>query len=658
MTTRAFALLAAAVVGLGFSGTTAATALQPAHPVIVNADPVDWTPHVEDGRVNAVAQIGTTAYVGGSFTSVKEATGAQTRYARPYLIAVNTTTGAVVPRFAPSLNNTVEALAVGPDGKSLLVGGAFTAVNGVTMRKLVRLDLTTGGPITGFSANANALVQDLVVRDGWAYVSGRFTKIKGKARSGLARLDPATGAVDANLDVRFTDPPSSSMGVPKIAVNPSGSSLVAIGNFGKVGGLPRIQIAMLDLASVPVKVADWRTHRFPVYDPDAPSTMWCSTAFPSYMRDVDFSPDGQYFVVSTTGANRPNRLCDTVSRWESSARGNEVEPTWVNWTGGDTLTAVATTGAAVYVGGHQRWLNNPYVAQACGVCPAGPGSVPRTGIAALDPVNGLPFSWNPGRDRGYGVTAFHGTNAGLWVGSDTEILGGERHARLGLFPTAGGTIPPRNQPYTLTGDLFNMVESSGELRKRPYNATTMSAGTVVGVDDWRAARGAFALEGRLYTGWSDGTLTVRPFDGSNVGPAETVNLHGLELAPPSTFLIPGTQTPIPSLASHLANATGMFFDRGRLYYTVVGDPRLYYRFFTPESRIVGASLFVASTGDGVDWSQVRGMTMSSGQLVYATNDGQLWRAPFDGRPVGAPTRIGGPDVDGVDWASTGFFAFN
>ena len=104
--------------------------------------------------------------------------------------------------------------------------------------------------------------------------------------------------------------------------------------------------------------------------------------------------------------------------------------------------------------------------------------------------------------------------------------------------------------------------------------------------------------------------------------------------------------------------TGMFFHRGRIYYTVSGDTRLYYRYFTPESQIVGANLFVASTGDGVMWSKVRGMTMSSGQLVYATSEGKLWRVAFDDRPVGSSTQIGGQGKDGLDWTSTGLFSFD
>ena len=85
----------------------------------------------------------------------------------------------------------------------------------------------------------------------------------------------------------------------------------------------------------------------------------------------------------TTGAYRAGSLCD--------AAGPSQQPTWVDYTGGDTLSSVAVTGTAVYVGGHQRWMNNSFAADT-----AGPGAVAREGIAALDPVNGLPLSWNPG----------------------------------------------------------------------------------------------------------------------------------------------------------------------------------------------------------------------------------------------------------------------
>lgn len=106
-----------------------------------------------------------------------------------------------------------------------------------------------------------------------------------------------------------------------------------------------------------------------------------------------------------------------------------ARPTWANHTGGDAIYSVEVTGAAVYVGGHQRWMDNPE-----GDKSAGPGAAPREGIAAVDPETGKALAWNPGRTRGHGVEALTATPEGLYVGSDTKRLAGEYHARLGMFP--------------------------------------------------------------------------------------------------------------------------------------------------------------------------------------------------------------------------------
>ena len=71
---------------------------------------------------------------------------------------------------------------------------------------------------------------------------------------------------------------------------------------------------------------------------------------------------------------------------------------------------------------------------------------------------------------------------------------------------------------------------------------------------------------------------------------------------------------------------------------------------------VGAQLFVASTGDGVPWAKVTGMSLGSGRLIYATPEGKLWRVNFTGKPTGTVTQIGGGRIDGTNWASTGLFA--
>jgi hypothetical protein len=658
------AILSVLLMGAAVSVAPPAFAGQAHQPVVVNPDPADWTPMVQDGQVNAVLQVGTKVIVGGTFTAVRRA-GTSAVLTRNFLFAFDMGTGVIDPNFVPLLDRSVEAIALGPDGTSVFVGGDFSTVNGGSYKKLVRLRIADGSVVTSFKANASALVQDLVYRNGSLYVSGKFTQIKSVARSGLARLDPNTGAVDPNLDLPFTDPLRGSLGVPEIDVSPDGSKLVAIGSFSKVAGLDRVQIAMLDVGVTPAAVSSWQTSDYPIFVPNS-TTTWCSSAFNTYMRDVDIAPDGSYFVVATTGAFRANRLCDTATRWELGPAGPNQHPTWADWSGGDTSWSISAAGSAVYIGGHFRWWNNSYSGDA-----AGPGAVAREGIAALDPINGLPFSWNPSHERGVGIFTLPATADGLWAGSDTDHAGGEFHTKLAFFPTAGGTAPPPSITYGLPNDLYNIDLASGALTRRSYDLTTFGPDSSLPGVNLASARGAFQVNQQVYTGWSDGTLTVRTFDGTNLGAPTTININGLQVQPPSAFLIPGTTTRVPAFSTDLAAMTGMFFENGRMYYTVnrpgsgttnaANNNKLYYRYFTPESSVVGANLFVASSNPQdttIPWSSVRGMTLANGKLLYATTDNRLWRVDWsNGHPVGNPVQIGGPGIDARLWASHGLFVF-
>jgi fibronectin type 3 domain-containing protein len=629
------------------------------HSFLANPDPADWTPQIQDGQVNAILQLGTKVVVGGTFTTVRRA-GTSQDLPRNYLFAFDMGTGVIDPDFAPQLNGAVLSLAPGPDGASVFVGGEFGTVNGVTYRHLVRLGLSDGQPLSTFKANTNSRVQDLELNHGWLYVSGKFSQVKSVARSGLARVDPGTGDVDPNLDLPFTDPAQGSLGVQEIDVSPDGAKLVAIGAFGKVAGQDRVQVAVLDVGTTPATLSSWQTSDYPIYAPGT-TTAWCSPAFRNtYTRSVKISPDGTYFVVGTTGAWRAHRLCDTVARWELNATGPGQHPTWVNWSGGDTTWSVAATGAAIYVGGHFRWWNNPYQSNN-----AGPGAVAREGIAALDPLTGLPFSWNPGHERGVGSFALPATPDGLWAGSDTDHTGGEFHQKIAFYPAQGGVAPPPIVTYPLPGTLYNLDQATGALNARSYDLSTFGPTTTVGGINWQTARGAFTLNGKLYYGLSDGWLYVRTFDGTSFGAQSQVNLNGLQVQPPSGFTIPGTTTRVPAFTTDIAAMTGMFYDNGRIYYTVsksgatqtTNNNKLYYRYFNPENDLVGANLFVAGSypADGaVPWGNVRGMTLASGKLIYSLTDGRLYSIDWNGtRPTGSPTQISGATT----WQSRGMFAF-
>jgi PKD repeat protein len=637
------ALVTALLVTSAFQASVPALAVQPQElTVVTDPDPVNTTPHVLDGQVNAVAEVGDTVLVGGEFTKVRESSGGTT-VTRNNLFAFDARTGRILDSFAPTVPKTVYEILPTGDGQTAWVSGQFNNINGAARtNRLARINATTGTTSSSFqSPGFDGIVKDISLRNGKLYAGGTFLTAGGTSRTLLAALDPDTGALLDSVNLTFAQPRmGGNLQIIKFDITPDGSKLVAIGNFTKVAGQDRYQIVMIDLTASPATVANWQTTRY---------TSTCSSSFDTYMRDVDISSDGSYFIVATTGAYSggvsSQTLCDAVARWPVGSTGSGQQPAWVDYTGGDTFWAASAGGEAVYVGGHFRWMNNPY--RDNGV---GQGAVPRDGIAALDPRNGLPLTWNPGRERGVGVFALVTTKRGLWVGHDTERIGNdELHPRLTLFPASGGKALPDEFIGTLPSTVFSLGSGlrSDTVTSRAFTGTSVTSSATVpgGGVSWNSSRGAFMIDGKLYTGTSSGTLQVRTFDGTAFGPASTVDLHGLT-----------------NFSTELRSVTGMFYDpaTARLYFTLSGSSRLYYRYFTPESETVGAVRFDGPANlNDLNWSQAASMFLASDHLYVTTWDGSLRRYQWDssaGTPVaGSGTTVSGPGSDNQNWKARGAF---
>jgi hypothetical protein len=371
---------------------------------IVSANPADFTPQLPlgDWATNALQQVGGTMYAGGHFQTV----GGK---ARRNIAAFSATTGALTS-FAPTVNGPVWAIESLGNGR-LAIGGDFTSVNGVARRGLAVVNATTGAVDKGFNANLNAKVTALNFVGGRLIAGGNFTKK-------LEAVNPTTGADTGYLNLNI-----SGNFVYRTTVNPAGTRLVAIADVNSVSGQPRRQAFMVDLGPTAGTLSSW------YYQPL--SKQCAASSFDWYLRDADFSPDGSYFVLAGTGfvpktGDLGITLCDAAARFETN-NPNPVRPTWINYTGGDTLHSVTVSSNAVYVGGHNRWLDNPLGRDSCGT-----GCASRPGIGAISPTTGKALSWNPTRTRGIGAKELLLTSAGLWVGSDTNFGG-----KLGCSSPAG-----------------------------------------------------------------------------------------------------------------------------------------------------------------------------------------------------------------------------
>ncbi len=493
----ALAAVGVAALLLGLPPVANAGASQPS---LVSANPADYTPNVLQGNVKALTQIGPWIVAGGSFSQVQAPGTGKPVLNRSNLFAFNATTGAINTAFAPTISGGfVAAVAPSADGKSVYVGGAFTSVNGQNVQRLTEIDLATGQRTAGFAAPAiTGPVRDLKVVGTRLYFSGAFASVGGVTHQRMASLNALTGALTNVIHSNFTGVANGgTTSVDKFDVSPDGTRLVAIGNFASVDGQPRSQIAMLDTSGASATLSGWSTDVYPGLNPD--SSSYCASVFNTYMRDLDFSPDGTYFVVSTTGAyHGSDSSCDTIMRWQASGSTGGQQPYWTDYTGGDTTYAVSVTGAVVYIGGHMRWLNNPYAGDA-----PGPGAVPREGIAALDPMTGLPFSWNPGRARGVGVFDMLPTSTGLWIGDDTSRLGGETHQRLGFFPLAGGKTLPARTTATLPGTVYQLGRVGSAADPSVLYRVNAGGPMLLSVDDGPDWQGDLAADSPLRTSGSN-----------------------------------------------------------------------------------------------------------------------------------------------------------
>ena len=646
------------------SRASAGAAAAPHHDRLVRTTPSSYTPNVADGRVYAILDLGSKVIVGGSFTQVTSK-GSSTVLTRRYLFAFDKATGVVDSGFVPTLDGEVRTLLAGPTSGTVYAGGKFLTVNGNPHRGLTLLYAGTGGRVTSFAPPAiNGPVSDLAVHpNGKLLVGGTFTKIGSSIRQGLASLGAGGGALDSYLTVPLVghhnwdgDGAKKSVGVERFALSPSGDRLVVIGNFKTAAGLARDQIVSISTPwSGPASVDQWQTDSF--------ATPCNASSFDSWVRDIQYAPDGAYVVVAATGGVYPGTLCDTVSKWWLPGDGSDPggagqKPAWVTASGGDTFLSTAVTEQAVYVGGHIRWVNNPTGRDA-----AQPGAIGRASIAAFDPATGLPYTWNPGRNpRGFGVTELYATPDGLWLGYDTDYLGNVQYKRqrIGFFPLSGGAAVPPNTVTDLPGHVYLAAEgtTATDVRVRTYHGpgdVTASQPVESGGTDWRTSRGGFWVGGSVYYGLGDGKLYRRTFDGTTWGtPSALDPYHDTDGVTPDWDDVSNGKGGTYAGANpdfygaELASVTGMGFDRGRLYYTKTGSSALYWRWFTPSSGAVSAQRFVAATSG---FGDVAGAVFVVDDTLYVSRiDGALYQMPFaGGAPSGMQVAVSGPMLDGRNW---------
>jgi uncharacterized delta-60 repeat protein len=198
-----------------------------------------------NGSITAIAvQPDGKILVAGNFTMLGG--GGTGTTPRNYLGRLNAD-GTLDASFDPGANDTVNVLALQPDGK-ILVGGFFTTLGGggtgTTLRFRIGRLTASGSLDTSFNSGASNDVASMVVQpDGKILVGGQFTELAGGPRSHIGRLN-----ADGTLDLSFD--PGANNSVASLAIQTDGK-IIAGGLFTMLGGggtgtTPRSRIGRLN----------------------------------------------------------------------------------------------------------------------------------------------------------------------------------------------------------------------------------------------------------------------------------------------------------------------------------------------------------------------------------------------------------------------------
>jgi hypothetical protein len=235
---RVVVLVAALAAVLGSSASAAGGSFPP--------DPSCQT----NGVVRSILYLNQVAYLAGDFTQVAPAgvaMGGPGTVTRNSLAACSETTGAILA-WNPGANGRAYSLT--HIGSTIYVGGSFTALAGKPRKDIGAV--TTSGVATAFNPGADSTVY--VVRaapNGDIFAGGTFGMLGGKKHARIGAVTRAGAPVNWNVTVGqvtgFACPPRCHPVVFSIAF--SGSTVYFGGHFGLVDGQSRNSAAAVGLTS-------------------------------------------------------------------------------------------------------------------------------------------------------------------------------------------------------------------------------------------------------------------------------------------------------------------------------------------------------------------------------------------------------------------------
>ncbi len=369
---RAGALGIAAV--LAYMCTIVALAVPASATVLVDTTPEpSWR---VDGVVNATVIVGDVVVVGGTFANALSPSGAT--LPRANLAGFSLSTGEPLAGWRADADATVRALVT--DGASVWVGGNFRNLAGVGKNRIAKVDALSGAIDPLFTASATNAVRALALRGPSLFLGGNFGAINGATRLRIGKVSADRGRLDTSF-VAVLDGT-----VHGLTASPTSDEVYASGAFTQVNGLPRSGVAALDGSTGATD----------------------ATVFGSATTTVglDISPDGALLYGAVAASGNAATAWNTVSGarvWRARADGDVQVVRYFNGT--------------VYFGFHDGFAADPTVK-----------------VLAADALTGaLDPNFRPVIGNFWGVFAIAASAEAVVIGGDFSAVSGQARQGFAIF---------------------------------------------------------------------------------------------------------------------------------------------------------------------------------------------------------------------------------
>ena len=386
-----------------------------------------------DGTVFALAYGSGAVYAGGQFTHARppgQPAGSTTgEVTRTYLAAFDSTTGALINSFDPTIADTsspssavIRAVALSPDGKTLYVGGTFNQVDGVARSNLAAFSTATGN-LTSWAPTSNSKVYSIAVSPSGSqiYVGGNLAHLDGAART-------YAGAVDASGNL-LAWAPSLNSSVYTLAVAPDDSQVLIGGFFQTINGVAENAAGAVDPVSGTHNVP-WTANIVP-YNPPS-----CTSA----VRDILISGSTAYIAAEGNGGG-------CFDGDFAVSLGSTDSLIWQNECLGATQ-AVEVVHGWLFKGSHAH--NCAFEAGGFPPVPTANGWVTYH-LLDQSTADGTLGHWTPGTNTGHtdigvsnlGPHAMATDGSQLFVGGDFSTVNNRAQQGLAIFPAGVDSQGPQ-----------------------------------------------------------------------------------------------------------------------------------------------------------------------------------------------------------------------